>query len=221
LQEYENGSLSLTAVGPLGPYANNAYVFADRAAGEAIVVDMPAQSQRTLEAVGSLRVVAVLLTHTHPDHWAEYDVVKAATGAPVFCHPEERLMPAGKIDRPLADGDHLAAGRNDITVVHTRAHAGELLLPVGRYLISETPRRLTHKQPQELHDHRSIRAPAPPDDRWSSPATARGRRSAAPARTPVPAVPGTSHGPAAFTRESGGSHPDCRGWGGGRAWRTV
>ncbi len=137
MQLYEEGPLSLTVVGPLGPFANNAYVIADRGAGEAIVVDMPAQSERTLEAVCGLRVVAILLTHTHPDHWADYDRVKAATGAPVFCHPAEQLMPADKIDRPLADGDHLSAGQNGVTVIHTPGHTpGSCCFLVGKYLIS-------------------------------------------------------------------------------------
>ena len=137
MQLYEDGSLSLIRVGPLGSFANNAYVIADRGAGEAIVVDMPSQSERTLEAVGGLRVVAILLTHTHPDHWAEYDRVKGATNAPVFCHPAEQLMPADKMDRPLADGDRLAAGSLSLTVIHTPGHTpGSCCFLIGRYLIS-------------------------------------------------------------------------------------
>ncbi len=87
MEVFENGTLRLTKVGPLGPYTNNAYVIADLEAAEAVIVDMPAESAQTLEAVGGLRVVAVLLTHTHPDHWPEYDLVKGATDAPVLCHP--------------------------------------------------------------------------------------------------------------------------------------
>ena len=137
MQQFEDGSLSLTAVGPLGPFANNAYVIADHDAGEAIIVDMPAQSERTLEAARGLRVTAILLTHTHPDHWAEYDRVKTATGAPVLCHPAERLMPADKIDRALADGDHLAVGRNSVSVIHTPGHTpGSCCFLAGRYLLS-------------------------------------------------------------------------------------
>ena len=137
MQQFEDGPLSLTAVGPLGPFANNAYVIADRDAGAAIIVDMPAQSERTLEAARGLRVTAILLTHTHPDHWAEYDRVKAATGAPVLCHPAERLMPADKIDRPLADGDHVAVGRNSVAVIHTPGHTpGSCCFLAGRYLLS-------------------------------------------------------------------------------------
>jgi hydroxyacylglutathione hydrolase len=118
----EDGSLRLTKVGPLGPYGNNAYVIADRQAAEAAIVDMPAESSQTLEAVGDLRVVAVLLTHTHPDHWPDYDLVKGATGAPVLCHPAEVIMPAERIDQPLADGDRLAVGGLSLLVMHTPGH---------------------------------------------------------------------------------------------------
>jgi glyoxylase-like metal-dependent hydrolase (beta-lactamase superfamily II) len=121
----------------LGPFANNAYVIADRAAGQAIIVDMPSQSARTLETVRGLRVVAVLLTHSHPDHWAEYDEVKQATGAAVFCHPDERIIPADKIDHPLADGDHLSVGAVSVMVIHTPGHTpGSCCFLVGRHLIS-------------------------------------------------------------------------------------
>jgi glyoxylase-like metal-dependent hydrolase (beta-lactamase superfamily II) len=137
MQVFEDGPLRLTKVGPLGPFANNAYVVADRDAAEAIIVDMPSESGRTLEAVRGLRVVSVLLTHTHPDHWAEYDLVKEATGATVFCHPAEQIMPAEKIERPLADGDHLAVGGLSLMVIHTPGHTpGSCCFLVGRHLIS-------------------------------------------------------------------------------------
>jgi glyoxylase-like metal-dependent hydrolase (beta-lactamase superfamily II) len=98
---------------------------------------MPSQSERTLEAARGLRVVAVLLTHSHPDHWAEYDQVKQATGAPVLCHPDERIIPADKIDRPLADGDHLSVGSLSVLVMHTPGHTpGSCCFLVGRHLIS-------------------------------------------------------------------------------------
>ncbi len=44
MEVFEDGSLRLTKVGPLGPFANNAYVIADRETAEAIIVDMPSQS---------------------------------------------------------------------------------------------------------------------------------------------------------------------------------
>lgn len=137
MEVFEDGRLQLIKVGPLGPYANNAYVVADRDAAEAVIVDMPVESSQTLEAIGDLRVVAVLLTHTHPDHWPDYDLVKGATDAPVFCHPAEVMMPAEKIDRPLADGDRLAVGRLSLQVIHTPGHTpGSCCFLVGRHLIA-------------------------------------------------------------------------------------
>ena len=137
MEVFENGTLRLTKVGPLGPYGNNAYVIADRDAAEAVIVDMPAQSAQTLEAVGGLPVVAVLLTHTHPDHWPEYDLVKGATDAPVLCHPAEVMLPAEKIDRPLADGDRVAVGGLSLLVIHTPGHTpGSCCFLVDGYLIA-------------------------------------------------------------------------------------
>jgi glyoxylase-like metal-dependent hydrolase (beta-lactamase superfamily II) len=137
MQTHEDGPLSITKFDSLGPYGNNAYLVADREAGEAIIVDMPAGSRRVLDAIGGLKVTAILLTHTHPDHWADYDLVKNATAAPVLCNPAEVIMPASKIDRPIADGDEIAAGNGAIRALHTPGHTpGSTCYVAGRILFS-------------------------------------------------------------------------------------
>lgn len=137
MQTHEAGSLSITKFDSLGPYGNNAYIVADRDAGEAIIVDMPAGSRAVLDAVGNLKINAILLTHTHQDHWADYDLVKQATGAPVFCHPAEVIMQAAKIDRPLADGDEMAVGKASLRAVHTPGHTpGSTCYVAGGILFS-------------------------------------------------------------------------------------
>jgi glyoxylase-like metal-dependent hydrolase (beta-lactamase superfamily II) len=122
MQTHEDGPLSVTKFDSLGPYGNNAYLVADREAGEAIIVDMPAGSRELLDSLGDLRVNAIVLTHTHPDHWADYELVKKATGAPVLCNPAEVIMPASKIDRAIADGEEVAAGAGAIRAIHTPGH---------------------------------------------------------------------------------------------------
>jgi hydroxyacylglutathione hydrolase len=137
MEVFADGSLRLTKVGPLGSYGNNAYVVADRDAAEAVIVDMPAESSQTLQAAGGLRVVAILLTHTHPDHWPDYDLVKGATDAPVLCHPAEVILPSEKIDQPLADGDRVTVGGLSLQVIHTPGHTpGSCCFLVGRHLIA-------------------------------------------------------------------------------------
>ncbi|MFQ5879339.1 MAG: MBL fold metallo-hydrolase [Dehalococcoidia bacterium] len=137
MQVYEEEDLRLVQVGPLGPFNNNAYLIVDPAASEALLVDMPAQGDQALAAAEGLRLAAVVLTHTHPDHWAAYDLIKGATGAPVHCHPAEVIMPADRIDVPLADGQELSVGRLPVKVIHTPGHTpGSVCLLVGRHLIS-------------------------------------------------------------------------------------
>ena len=96
---YGDGKLTVMRFGPLGSFANNAYIIADEASGEALVVDMPSGSQELITAAKDLDVKGIVLTHTHHDHWMDYDLVKGALDAPVICHPAEQIMPAEQIDR--------------------------------------------------------------------------------------------------------------------------
>ena len=137
MQTQTDGPLTITKFDSLGPYSNNAYLIADHDAGEALIVDMPAGSRAVLGAIGELKITAILLTHTHPDHWADYDLVKNATGAPVYCHSAEVLMPAAKIDRPLSDGEQIAVGGGAIRATHTPGHTpGSTCYLAGRVLFS-------------------------------------------------------------------------------------
>jgi|FLYL01.1.fsa_nt_gi glyoxylase-like metal-dependent hydrolase (beta-lactamase superfamily II) len=137
MEIHSDGDIRLYKFGPLGPWENNAYIVADEASDEAYVVDMPNGSSTLLDVAKRFQVKGVLLTHTHPDHWADYDRVKAELGAPVFCHPAEELMPREKIDRPLSDGEELRAGGVVIRAIHTPGHTpGSTCFLAGRFLIA-------------------------------------------------------------------------------------
>jgi hydroxyacylglutathione hydrolase len=145
MQNHTDGPLTITKFDSLGPYGNNAYLIADHVAGEALIVDMPSGSQAVLDALaqtgvrpgGDLRVTAIVLTHTHPDHWADYDLVKNATNAPVLCHTAEVIMPAAKIDRPLSDNDEVPVGAGALRALHTPGHTpGSTCYLAGRILFS-------------------------------------------------------------------------------------
>ena len=89
---------------PVGPYAANCIVAS--AGGEALVVDPGADPDRIVEALGrgSLRPVAILLTHAHFDHvgavpallgrFPGLPVLVGAADVPFVGHPLNQCPPA-------------------------------------------------------------------------------------------------------------------------------
>jgi len=59
------------------------------------------------------------VTHGHPDHFPGAAPLAAATGAPVYAHPEAKFPH----DRELADGERLAFEDASFTVLHAPGHA--------------------------------------------------------------------------------------------------
>lgn len=109
-------------VGPLGPYANNSYVIADRDTRAAIFVDAPLQSSKALAVAKPYSVERIVITHRHGDHWAEIDSVKDVLRGPVNCHDADRAPYAEKVDGTLADGDEIKIGNTKVRVIHTPGH---------------------------------------------------------------------------------------------------
>jgi glyoxylase-like metal-dependent hydrolase (beta-lactamase superfamily II) len=109
-------------VGPLGPYANNAYIIVDRPSGESLFVDAPLDSARAIEAAAGTNVRRIVVTHRHADHWANIDQVKRATGAPAYCHEADRAQYAAKVDGTVGDRDELRVGESVVRVIHTPGH---------------------------------------------------------------------------------------------------
>ena len=67
---------------------------------------------------------AILVTHGHPDHYPGAAPLAAATGAPVYAHPDA-LFPH---DRALAEGERLAFDDAAFTVLHAPGHARDHLV---------------------------------------------------------------------------------------------
>ncbi len=66
MQTYEDGTLRIRQFGPLGPFANNAYIVEERDSGEAVIVDMPLGSEELLAATQGLQISGILLTTPTP-----------------------------------------------------------------------------------------------------------------------------------------------------------
>jgi glyoxylase-like metal-dependent hydrolase (beta-lactamase superfamily II) len=104
---------------------NNVWVIGDD--DECIVIDAAHDAKPILEVVDGRRVKAVLLTHAHDDHITAAGELAAATGAPTYLHPADRMLwdrvHSFAPDRELADGDVFDVGGVRLETRHTPGHA--------------------------------------------------------------------------------------------------
>jgi hydroxyacylglutathione hydrolase len=109
-------------IGPLGPYANNAYIIVDPKTKQSIFVDAPLESAKAIAAAAGTDVQMIIVTHRHGDHWANIDLVKEKLGAPVFCHEADRAPYKAKVFDTLGDGDEVPIGETRVRIIHTPGH---------------------------------------------------------------------------------------------------
>lgn len=126
---------------PAGPIETNAYLLADPARGEAVLVDAPHDvwpQVQTLLRQSGCRLVALLITHGHWDHTGDAARVQQS-GVPLFAHAADRRLieqpqvmepfalpglrfePA-QLDRPVAPGDRLELLGESVEVRHVPGH---------------------------------------------------------------------------------------------------
>ncbi|CAN5405644.1 MAG: MBL fold metallo-hydrolase [Acidimicrobiia bacterium] len=107
--------------GPFTGPGTNTWVVTD--AGQAVVIDPGPVIAEHLEAVvhrlGDATPVAVVVTHTHPDHAPAANPLADRLGVPALGFaPGPEFVPTDTI----ADGDRIDFGERHLTVLHTPGH---------------------------------------------------------------------------------------------------
>jgi glyoxylase-like metal-dependent hydrolase (beta-lactamase superfamily II) len=81
-----------------------------------------------MEMLADSEPIAILLTHTHPDHVGALDEMRARLNVPLMAHPgthfEGMILAA---DRELNHGDQVRVGEHNLRVYHTPGHIGDLI----------------------------------------------------------------------------------------------
>jgi glyoxylase-like metal-dependent hydrolase (beta-lactamase superfamily II) len=101
---------------------NNVWVVGDD--DECIVIDAPHSLAEILKIVDGRTITAIVLTHAHDDHARVAPKLSAASGAPIYLHPNDEPLwqlvhPGIPMPQPLFDGQQIGG----LTVLHTPGHS--------------------------------------------------------------------------------------------------
>lgn len=105
---------------------NNVWVLGDD--DEVVVVDAPHDAAPIIEAVGDRTVVAIICTHGHNDHVNAAVALAEAVGAPIWLHPDDRMLwdrvhADHEPDGDLSDGLELDVADLTLVVRHAPGHS--------------------------------------------------------------------------------------------------
>jgi glyoxylase-like metal-dependent hydrolase (beta-lactamase superfamily II) len=131
-QIYADDDVTIELLPALGRLANNAYILRPAGGGAVTLVDLPEGAEAIVEAVSDDEVERLVVTHSHFDHWGGYDIVRAATDAPVYAGAEETGLDDSREIQRLAHGATFEVGAATVEVRHTPGHTpGSICLVVG------------------------------------------------------------------------------------------
>ena len=129
---YSDRDVTIELLPALGRMANNAYILRPANGGPLTLVDVPEGFEAVIDSIAGSAVERVIVTHSHGDHWAGYELMRAHTDAPVFAGAAETNLDESRAIGRLADGAEIVVGGARIRVLDTPGHTpGSICLHIG------------------------------------------------------------------------------------------
>jgi glyoxylase-like metal-dependent hydrolase (beta-lactamase superfamily II) len=121
----------------VGTLENNAYFVIDPDSKEALLIDAAWEPDRLLAETEGLKVLKILTTHGHRDHWQAFDPVRASLKVPGGIGEIDRDMLPTPPDFTIKDGDEFQFGTHKLKAMFTPGHTpGGTCFLFGQHLFS-------------------------------------------------------------------------------------
>jgi hydroxyacylglutathione hydrolase len=112
----------------VGPWPMNTYALVCPDTRESLLFDPGADPNVLAEMLDGTRPIAIVLTHTHPDHVGALDEMRRRLGVPLMAHARPHFQGMQlATDRILADGDTIALGSHTLRSYYTPGHIPDML----------------------------------------------------------------------------------------------
>lgn len=120
----------------VGPWPMNSYALVCPTTRHSVLIDPGAEPDELAAMLDGTTPVAILLTHTHPDHIGALEEMRNRFGTPVVAHPGPYVTGVAlRVDRALAHGDGVMVGASTIRAWHTPGHTADMVC----YLVDGAP----------------------------------------------------------------------------------
>lgn len=132
----EDKDIRIEKLDPGGSQWANSYLVTCLKSGDSVLIDAPGNLQKMLSQIKDKKIKYILMTHNHGDHTGALIGLKQTLKVPVTGHDLDAARFPVPLDIKLNDGDKLACGKLEITVLHNPGHTrGSISFLVGKYLL--------------------------------------------------------------------------------------